>query len=67
MAGGEGVEPSPTGPEPVVLPLDYPPTCKVHIILYCLRMKVVKQKNNAPRIKPIILLVLIPKIPIIRL
>ena len=26
MAGGEGIEPSPTGPEPVVLPLDHPPT-----------------------------------------
>ena len=26
MAGGEGFVPSPTGPEPVVLPLDDPPT-----------------------------------------
>src|SRR5690554_467418 len=26
MAGGEGFEPSPTGPEPAVLPLDDPPT-----------------------------------------
>jgi hypothetical protein len=26
MAGGEGIEPSHTGPEPVVLPLDDPPT-----------------------------------------
>lgn len=28
MAGGEGLEPSPTGPEPGVLPLDDPPVRK---------------------------------------
>ena len=33
MAGGQGFEPWLTGPEPVVLPLDDPPTRKLYLAL----------------------------------
>ena len=36
MAGGQGFEPWLTGPEPVVLPLDDPPTGKIIFSFSCL-------------------------------
>jgi hypothetical protein len=44
MAGGEGLEPSPTGPEPGVLPLDDPPKRSTN---YISRSVIRQAKSNA--------------------
>ncbi len=36
MAGGPGFEPELPGPEPGVLPLNYPPTCKTIMPIFAI-------------------------------